>query len=93
MNSIIRKPRLIGIVSGMAVIAMIVLMLSLLPGCSSTQCANGQRALTTAMIGYDAALASGNAKKIKQYRWTMDAAKAMMDIWCMGQGEELEVTK
>lgn len=36
MNSIIRKPRLIGIVSGMAVIAMIVLMLSLLPGCSST---------------------------------------------------------
>ena len=60
-----------------------------LSACSTTQCASGQKALASAQVAYDAAVVSGNAKQIERYRWTLDAAQAIVAIWCSTQGEEL----
>ena len=65
----------------------IMILCTCVAGCSTTQCANGQKALASAQVAYDTAVASGNAKQIEQYGWTLNAAQAIVDIWCSTQGE------
>lgn len=84
-----RRGRLLAIAGALLVAAVAV---ALMMGCSSTtQCANGQKALATAQVAYDAAVASGNVKKIQDYHWALDAARAMTAIWCSTQSDEVAV--
>jgi hypothetical protein len=86
MRSVIRV-RLVGMPALFVLLAIMALIMVNLSGCSTTQCANGQKALASAQVAYDAALLSGNAKQIQQYRWTLDAAQAIVTIWCSTQSE------
>lgn len=79
-----RRGRLFGIVGMLMVVAAVV---ALMAGCSTTQCANGQKALASAQLAYDAAVASGNAKQIQEYGWTLEAARAIVVIWCSTQSD------
>ena len=85
-----KRNRLVGIIGSLAVFAMCWVLIFSMAGCSATQCANGRKALASARVAYEAAIASGNAKKIDRYRWTVDAAQAIVDIWCANQGEDLK---
>lgn len=69
----------------MVLLVLVVCVTSM--GCSTTQCANGQKALASAQVAYDTAVASGNVKQIEQYGWTLNAARAIAAIWCSTQSE------
>lgn len=51
-------------------------------GCSVSNCYRSKAALDGAQILYDAALASGQVDKLAEYRWAVDAARAVHEIVC-----------
>lgn len=67
-----------------SILILCILSLCFLSSCSTTQCNTAKKTLASAQVAYDAALASGNADRIDKYRWTLSAAQAVVDIWCVG---------
>jgi hypothetical protein len=74
-------------------LVMVALACSLMFGCSTTACLNGQRAFDSAQAAYDKAAASGNTKQIDQYWWALEATRAAVAMWCSTQSETPAVAK
>jgi outer membrane PBP1 activator LpoA protein len=68
--------------------SLIVILLALsLDACSGTQCDTMRKAFDASQAAYYEAQLAGATEKLDKYQWTMNAARAAMEILCAPKGE------